>query len=173
MSIQKELRGWDGKSAEDIRSIYHRHSVEPSFLRELLRFLKTPEFQKAGTWLLKHHFETGNSLNKKQVTTIFRALADLNHWESKLHLLQCLEYMPIEKHERHKVELFLRVCLTDTNNFVRAWAYNGFHVLSRQYPEYEKEMFSFFDMAMDDETAAVKARIRNIMKNFPARKNGS
>jgi hypothetical protein len=60
--------------------------------------------------------------------------------------------------------LFLRTCLADENKFVRAWAYNGFYLLSQQYPEYQQETEQFFAMAMRDEAASVKARIRNILK---------
>ena len=88
----------------------------------------------------------------------------LEHWESKLHLLQSMPYMPIEKPVKQPVEFFLRNCLVDNVKFVRAWSYNSFHLLALQYPEYQAEVDKFFEMAMCDEVASVKARIRNILK---------
>jgi hypothetical protein len=72
--------------------------------------------------------------------------------------------MPISKNEIKTVEAFLRVSLTDSNKFIRAWAYNGFYEMAIQYPEYKNETKQFFEMAMRDEAASVKARIRNIIK---------
>jgi len=109
----------------------------------------------------------GDHLEKSQIKKLFCALPEMEYWESRLHLLQCLPFMPIEKPEVKIVEKFLRKTLADHNKFVRAWAYNGFHVLAAQYPEYRGEMQQFFEMAMRDEVASVRARIRNIMKtNF-------
>lgn len=60
--------------------------------------------------------------------------------------------------------MFLRNCLISDNKFVRAWAYNGFYELALQYPAYKTEVKKFLDMAMKDEAASVKARVRNILK---------
>ncbi len=58
----------------------------------------------------------------------------------------------------------MRKCLEDDNKFVRAWAYNGFYELAKQYPEYRTEAGQLFEMALRDEAASVKARVRNVMK---------
>ena len=91
-------------------------------------------------------------------------LDKLEHWETKLHILQSIPFMPIEITERKKVDAFLRETLTDPNKFVRAWSYNGFYELAMQHSEYLNETKQFFEMAMRDEAASIKARIRNIMK---------
>jgi hypothetical protein len=98
------------------------------------------------------------------VDEVFKSLAKLNSWQSKLHLLQCVSYFKVSKSNRKKLELFLRDCLASSNKFVRAWAYNGFYLLAMQHPQYKEETQSFFKMALRDEAASVKARIRNIMK---------
>ena len=54
--------------------------------------------------------------------------------------------------------------MVENNKLVRAWAYNGFYEISRQYPEYKEETKKLFAMAMKDEAPSVKARIRNIMR---------
>jgi len=95
---------------------------------------------------------------------VFKLLPQFGHWETKLHILQCIPFLQIAKTEKKEVEAFLRKCLVDNNKFVRAWAYNGFYEISVQYPEYRNETKQFFDMAMRDEAPSVKARIRNIMK---------
>ncbi|WP_286235611.1 hypothetical protein [Thalassotalea sediminis] len=72
--------------------------------------------------------------------------------------------MSITNEESSNVYKFLRQTLTDQNNFVRAWSYNGFYELSRQHSMYKDETEQYFEMAMRDEAPSVKARIRNIMK---------
>ena len=51
--------------------------------------------------------------------------------------------------------------------FVRAWAYNGFYLLAVQHGEYEAEARQLLTMALRDEPASVKARVRNVLKNWP------
>lgn len=165
MSIEQEIINWDEKSSSDIRAIYTHHCGDRSFASQLTQFSQKVDLQKGATWLLKHHLESGHKLEPNECVVLFRLLPELEHWETKLHILQCLPFMPIATREKNKVEAFLRECLIDKNKFVRAWAYNGFYVISTQYPEYKEEAKKFFEMAMKDEASSVKARIRNIMKN--------
>ncbi len=164
MSIQKEISQWDGKSITGIDAIYERHGQEASFSSEVIDLLGCDPLQKGATWLLKRYLEGGKQLRHHQVDKIYAALPALKQWESKLHVLQCIPYMPIPESGKSTVETFLRKCLVDDNKFIRAWAYNGFYELSIQYPEHEEETKQFFEMAMRDEAPSVKSRIRNIRK---------
>ena len=164
MSVKTEIEQWDGKSANAIGMIYERHHHDPSFISETIALIANASLQKGATWLLKRYLENKNKIADDQVSKIYEKLGALEQWESRLHILQCLPFMPITKPEKRKVELFLRSCLADNNKFVRAWAYNGFYELAVRYPEHEKETRQFFEMAMRDEAPSVKSRIRNIMK---------
>jgi len=164
MIIKSEIERWDGKSASDIGDIYTRHCHESSFVSEIITFIGVDKLQKGATWLLKRYLENEKELSKSEVISIYKNLEVIDHWESKLHILQSLPFMPIGNRQKNKVEAFLRKCLVDNNKFVRAWAYNGFYALAVQYPEYKKETKQFFEMAMRDEAPSVKSRIRNIMK---------
>ncbi len=164
MSIEHELKIWDGKSSSDIGVIYNRYSEEANFVASLIELSRYEEFEKGATWLLKHHLENKHKLNIDEVTAIYKISLSFHAWEAKLHILQSICYMPIGEAEKNCVELFLRNCLIDTKKFVRAWAYNGFYEISLQYPEYKEEAKNLFEMAMRTETPSVKARIRNIMK---------
>ena len=164
MSIEQSIAAWDGKSTDDIQSVYDSHKSKPEFIGEILILNNEASYQKGATWLLKKWLESGNLITTDNVKNVFASLQSLNDWESKLHILQSIPYMPIEKEQKSNVERFLRTTITDSNKFVRAWSYNGFYELAMQYPEYTKEVRQFFDMALKDEAASVKARIRNIMK---------
>ncbi len=164
MSLEREITAWDGKSRDDIDTIYQSHCQQPTFADEIIKLTRKEALQTGTTWLLKIYLESGHRLEKKQVNAVFRLLTELAPWEAKLHFLQSLQYMPVTKPQCKSVEIFLRFALTDTNKFVRAWTYNGFYLLTKQHPEYREETEQFFRMAMRDEAPSVKARIRNIMK---------
>ena len=164
MNIEQEIGGWDGKSTSNIKAIYRLYGNDDLFSSTVIQLTKQPALQKATTWLLKHHFENDHKLGLRDTRKLLNLLPKLEHWEARLHILQCMPYLPVAKPEKKQVALFLRCCLTDHNKFARAWAYSGFYELSIQYPEFRKEAMQFFDMAEKDEAPSVKARIRNVMK---------
>jgi len=164
MSLQEEILGWDGKSSIDIDEIYKRYCDDVSFDSKIIELSRKTDLQKGTTWLLKRHLEGGQKLEANKCTRLFKLLLILEHWESNLHILQCLPYMKIGSSDKKHVEVFLRKCIVDGNKFVRAWAYNGFYEMFLQYPEYKMEMMQYFEMALTDEAPSVKARVRKIMK---------
>ncbi len=164
MSTKLEIGQWDGKSINDIGDIYDRHCHDPTFISEMITLVSDVSLQKGATWLIKRYLENENQIGKSEIISIFQKLELIEQWESKLHILQILSYMPIGRPQKKLVEVFLRDCLAGDNKFVRAWAYNGFYELAMQYPEHKKETRQFFEMAMRDEAPSVKSRIRNIMK---------
>ena len=164
MSIELEIEQWDGKSANDIGKIYCSHCHDALFTSKIIELIGNESLQKGATWLLKRYLENENEISKVEISDIYKNLTTLEQWESKLHILQSLPFIPIPKSKKKKVEVFLRKCLIDNNKFVRAWAYNGFYELAVQFPEYKSETKQFFEMAMRDEAPSVKSRIRNIMK---------
>ncbi|MCW8932626.1 MAG: hypothetical protein OQL19_20625 [Gammaproteobacteria bacterium] len=144
MTLKHDLENWDGKSSIDIEEIHRKYSQNSFFIQELLLLIKIIPLQKGASWILKKYLEAGGKLKKKEQSKIIGLLNDFEHWESKLHLLQCFPYLLISKNEVKMVETFLRNCLSDSNKFLRAWSYNGFYELSSQYPEYQQETKQFF-----------------------------
>lgn len=163
-ALSEEMGSWDGKSAAALQSTYERHSAEEGFVATILAHIADVELQRAATWLLKQHLETGNSLTAPACRTIFGALSVQEHWESKLHMLQCLPYLEIPEDGRAGLERFLEVCLESDNKFVRAWAYNGFNELSLRFPRCREKVDVMLARANVSEAASVRARIRSILK---------
>lgn len=164
MSLENDIAKWDGKSAADIALVFESHRGDPEFASDLIRLIRKAELQTGATWLLKAWMEADNRCSARQCHRIYGMLDKLSAWEAKLHVLQCMPYMPVAKASKERVECFLRTTLSDSNKFVRAWTYNGWYLLAERFPEYKKEVEQFFEMAMRDEAASVKARIRNIRK---------
>lgn len=164
MRLLEEIASWDGKSAAALQSTYERHGDEEGFLATILEHIGDVELQRAATWLLKRHLEAGNSLSPGGSRAILGVLSDQEHWESKLHVLQCLPYLDIPEDQSAALEQFLDSCLESDKKFVRAWAYNGYNELSLRFPRYREEVKLMLARASESEAASVRARIRNILK---------
>ncbi len=163
VKLDQAVRAWDGKSAAAIEAVYDGHHGDKGFAAGLIELLSIRDAERGATWLLKHHLDGGNRLTAPQVRKVHRALADLAHWESRLHLLQCQQYLSVAAADRAAVEHFVRRCLGDDNKFVRAWAYDALYRLAVQYTDLSEELDQIFEMAMRDEAPSVKARIRRLL----------
>ena len=164
MPIQSDIANWDGKSSESIEKLYEHYHQQAAFVDKLIKLLAQPDCASGASWLLKQHMESGHVLKNTQIKRIYKALYKLQDWQSRLHILQTMPFLPIDTAEKPALKRFLDEAINDSNKFVRAWSYNGLYLLAKQYPEYQEQVKSFFDMAMHDEAASVKARIRNILK---------
>ncbi|HKS08555.1 MAG TPA: hypothetical protein VJS13_03350 [Pyrinomonadaceae bacterium] len=116
------------------------------------------------TALLKRLAEKEVRFTSEQRRAIFDALAEVKDWESKLNLCQMLQHVRIPKGSQGNVAWFLERCLAEPNKFLRAWAYSGFYELAKQYREYRQLALNHLDRGEREQSAAVKARIRNIRK---------
>ena len=161
--LRQRLETWDGKSTDELRIIYIEFFDSKRLPAGLVNLIEDRTLQSGATWLLKHHLETGATIREADRDQIYACLKGLRQWEAQLHVLQSIPYMTISAISRPRVEAFVRESITSTNKFVRAWAYNGFYELARQYPTYQDEANQFFAMAMRDEPASVRARVRNIL----------
>ena len=163
VKLDRAVRAWDGRSAPAIRAVYEGHRTGRGFLGGVIALLSVDDAQRGASWLLKHHLDNGNRLTAQQVRKVHHALPGLTHWESRLHLLQCQQYLSVAAAERAVVEGFFRRCLADENKFVRAWAYDALYRLAGQYADLSEELDQILEMAMRDEAPSVKARLRRLL----------
>lgn len=160
--LEKNISTWDEKSTNYLRSIYLQHHNRPDFAETLIRLIQSHE--KGATWLIKEYLSQGNILNNAQTKSVYRAISTLKHWEAKLHILQSIPYLGIEPSSKNILYHFLSSNLSDPNKFLRAWTYNGFYLLAEQFSEYKEEVETLLETAWKNESASVRARIRNRMK---------
>lgn len=163
-----ELNRWDGKSSEDLTQLYNQHADRADFVPELLTLLThNSQYQHSALWLIKHYLESGQSLQTSQCLQLLASGPNLSCWQAKLELLQAMQYLDLAHLppvEQDKLEYFIRHAISNENKFVRAWAYNAFHLLAGVFPQYKDEALQFLNMALRDEAPSVKARIRQILK---------
>lgn len=163
-TLAEEIGSWDGKSTAALQSAYERYCAEGDFVATILAHMADVNLQRSATWLLKKHLEMGNPLSAGDCGAIFGRLSVQEHWESKLHILQCLPYLNILEEDIVGLEKFLDACVKSDNKFVRTWAYNGFNELSLCFPRYREKVDGMLARASISEAASVRARIRNILK---------
>ncbi|MDR1708900.1 MAG: hypothetical protein LBS70_04185 [Candidatus Accumulibacter sp.] len=165
MTLKSEIEAWDGQSLAALRRIHERHWNEPNLALELADLLGSLRCRRAAARILKRHFEAGLTVRDPPgvARRLFARLAKLEHWESRLDILQCLPYLPIEEKEAEAVAGFLRACLADANRFVRAWAYSGFHDLARRHPRFAAAAQEILSAGLRKEPASVKSKIRECL----------
>ena len=110
-ALSEEIAFRDGKSAAALQSTCEFHCAEEDFVATILAHIADVELQRTATWLLKKHLETGNSLTAAGCRAVFGALPAQEHWESKLHILQCVSHLEIPEDESAGLEKFLEACL--------------------------------------------------------------
>ncbi|MCB1022770.1 MAG: hypothetical protein KDB79_00165 [Acidobacteria bacterium] len=165
MSLKDSILKWNGKSKDEIGIIYNRFSIDAEFLPKVFELSQDEATEIGATWLLKKHLEMGNTLSVRLTEDFYSFLHKPVNWEAKLHLLQCIPRLSIPSSGKAEAETFIRNCLSSKNKFVRAWAYGGFCKLADEHPEYRDEARQLVDFAMTEESASVKARIRNVVKD--------
>ncbi len=166
MTLRSSIEAWNGASADDILAVYDQHHSGRGFVTQLLRLAAAPDFERGATWLLKHHLEEGHRLSVKQAADFYTVVGALTQWESQLHALQSMVYVPVPSEQTRVVETFLRRSVGSPRPFVRAWAYNGYWELARRHERYAAVASEIIHDAIDNETkASVLARLRAIVRD--------
>jgi len=161
-TLKQEFARWDGKSSDVLQSLASKHGKDVDFIETLLELAAQAKFEAAASWLIKASIQAGSKLNEAQAHRFLKLLPAFTNWQSKIHILQCLHLFRIPPDLKNDIVACLRAGLLDQNKFLRAWTYHGWVVLADQYPEYQDEVRQFVKLALRDEPASVKARIRNL-----------
>lgn len=164
VSFQQALTWCDASNTEELLNTYEHFRCARRFEARLVDCLKSPDTERAASWILKHHLEQGFLLDNSQSQQVLHCLMGLSHWESRLHVLQSLAHINIEREISHDLFQYLKGLLKDSKKFVRAWAYNGIHEVALQFPYYQAETASLLQSVEDTEVASVKARVNKILK---------
>ncbi len=163
--LETLMRNWDTKDTSVLAENYEIYCIEVWFPSLLIAALRDKSMQDAGSWLLKYHLDDGAYLDNKQSKAIIKALNTLQSWPSRLHILQCLAKLQVQAEDKTSVWKFLRSNLSRENKFIRAWSYHGIFELACRFEEYRKDATAMLTMAERDESASIKARIRQIRKD--------
>lgn len=166
-SIKSELVNWDGRATFVLQDIYTKNYQSPDFIQTLTDWsIQNTELQNASTWLLKHYVDKKHTLTRNQTVALLPALSAAKTWPAQLHLLQMLPQLPLAKPDLEILLEPIERLMQDKVKFVKAWAYYAFALLTQFAPELRPEAEEIFQMGLEKESAAIKARIRKACQDF-------
>ena len=186
MRVLECLRDFDGKRVTSLANFCDRGKPSADELKCLVDVSCSAEqkLRVAATWMLKRYGEQGVPLPQAQVSRLLRCWEGWEDWESTLHLLQMLGSREIPE---TLFEATWNHCVTLTGSenkhsenkhsenkhsedkMVRAWALNGLAHMGLQRSGYHSEALLHCRESLEDDSAAVRARARKLVKMLEKR----
>lgn len=163
-NLKQVLSQWDGKSQAAIQQIYQEHARTHNDIGEILACMDDSQATVGASWMLKAWLTERPILDAQATRQMLTLLNHAQHWETRLHLLQCLPALTIPDDMAAQLHRTLEHYSTSHKRFVRAWAYGGLYHLAAQYQGFRDEVKARLATAMVDEAPSVKARIRQVTK---------
>lgn len=169
MDIAATLRRYDGKRVAPFRAVAEAVRDAPeSAMGELLDLAASDEMelQVGATWVLKDLAERGTAPQGLQGEELLRLLGRPLAPDALLHVLQTLPHLEVRPAPQDALRDALLALINHRRAFIRAWAYNGLGILAGHDPSFRREALTLMDRAARTETAAVRARIRNVRRRL-------
>lgn len=165
--LKKSLGDWDGVHSQYLIDIYSRYAKNDKFLDNLIQlYLSESDLQKVTSWLIKHHHDKGNTITDSQIRKLLSEVNNLEHWESKLHILQLVPKFRIDKNMSGGIETFVRQAMKSEKKFVKAAAYEAYFEIVKNIPDLQNEFYHTCEQALIDESASIKSKVRKILKEL-------
>jgi hypothetical protein len=166
--IVKILKTWDGKHNDVLQSLHHQYADDEWFMPVLVRISQLqPELQVQTTWIIKKHIEDGEVISKTERKELLKACLGSGEWASKLHIFQILSHWnELTEEEAFLIEDSARKGIKDDNKFLRAWSYQALFEVSKVLPDLRRELVFLCERAIPEESASVKVRLREILKEI-------
>jgi hypothetical protein len=162
--LKNKLKLWDGVHIQYLKELYEVNSSDLDFFENLITLcVNEQDVQKSATWLIKHHYDNGQTLPNSFTKRLLTSCKTVENWEAKLHLLQLIPHFNLTDESVIIADEFVRECLADNNKFVRAWAYSGLYELIKYIPELKTELEFICQRALETESAAIKSKVRKII----------
>ena len=166
-SLKATLSNWDGRETVQLQEIYNTHHKNPEFIQTLTDWsINDLAMQNASTWLLKRYLDQKNSFTRAQTLNFLPALAVAKEWPAQLHLLQMLPYLPLAEEDLEILLEPIEQLMQSKVKFVKAWAYYAFGLLTELLLELKDEVAHVFQIGLQNESAAIKVRIRKACEDF-------
>jgi hypothetical protein len=95
VSWRDVIINWDAKKTDALQKVYQQNSASDSFWKELIDLLKQEEAHRAGSWLVKHHYDQKLDLPEAMKLSWLLSVVTFNHWEAILHAYQIMQYFAV------------------------------------------------------------------------------
>jgi hypothetical protein len=185
------ISDWDGVSVDLLKRAHQQFVENANYPNLLVAALTQDETRPAGTWLIKHHVESGSDIDAKQLGDTLSmpdvSRAVFSNWQDHLHMLQIMPFLRPQLIELDTKDVAVWSLLVSegqesAQKFVRAWAWQGAfellqvtlanldEALSRQdQADVLREDFAKrVEQALEAEKGAVAARLRKVIKQLNA-----
>lgn len=156
------LSEWNGKDTKALTRHCEQNQNDDAFLPALIALVASPPCQRGATWCIKHLCQhEGKELASSQRSAYYKQLPKLTDQEAVIHILQCLDLIPVPEKQAALVAGLVTESVASPNKFVRAWSYYGFARLAATYPEFRPAAETAIRTGEAAETAgSIKVRLR-------------
>jgi hypothetical protein len=158
------LRQFEGRSRSALLDRVTDFAGDAPLLEKLVDVVESgdPQPQIAAAVLLKAYQRKGIVFPQALAARLIDLIPALVEWQARLLVLQMLPALAIPSSHADALSDSLHGLLSNSNIFVRAWAYTGLHRLAVLFPEYRSEVIPLLNAAAKSESASVRARLRQL-----------
>lgn len=163
--LREELCAYDGRSPTLLSEISVRYRGQTGFQSDLvtLAFDEVPTIADGATWILKAELEDGCVLPPQDVERLAERLNEVKAWQAQLHICQLIRYLKVPEKSEQSFETWLETMLDARRPFLRAWSVDAY---CRLCGGNSQKTMSLLDRMKEDEAASVRARVRNLKREF-------
>lgn len=163
------MQDWDGTSAAALAAVYVEHSGRCDFQTNLISACQNPATERAATWLVKHHCETGqSSFSPEACTRLYMTLPAFEAWDAQLHVLQVMDFLPVPKEAAQVVFDVARDGANSAQKLICAWSLYGVAKLAAEHPEYRAAAKAILEEAAQlAPKGAIAVRLRKAQALLP------
>ena len=168
--LQERLRlricEFDRRSPSILGEAEAEFASEQGYLPALVALTADPEAatSSAATWLIKSHLEAGGDLSRGQMQRIVDQLAQVNAWDARLHLCQCIQFLTFTLKQAEVLAGWLAPMLASDRPFLRAWSLDALCRLGAHHKALGPHAHAALSQAREDGSASVRARARRLAK---------
>ena len=153
-----------GATASELAALLQVHRNREDLITELIHAAGHSDAEVGATWMIRHALSEGKRATEEEQERIVDLCADVGDWISKLHILQSMQFISINKRMADKLVRELPALSRHDKKFVRAWAANAWHLLGLAQPSLNEMAETWIGFASADNAASVQARVRAIRK---------
>ncbi|MBV0913768.1 hypothetical protein [Anianabacter salinae] len=164
--VRASLGAYDGRSPSALAELAVRFHNEPGFLDCIVDLAASEEerVSEGATWILKSALEAGGSLDAARTERLIASLDKVTAWQARLHVCQIVRRLEVPGVDEDRLRAWLLDRLGAERPFLRAWALDALCSLAGTADD------SLLEKMAEDPAASVRARVRNLRKDFERRR---
>ena len=170
LPIVAMLQGPDRRSIGRSNHVAKLVSKQPELFRQLMACLwhNDPLVRMRAADAAEKASAQKPHLLARYKSQLLSLLAEATQIELRWHLAQMIPRLQLTASERQRAATSLCRYLDDRSSIVRTWSLNALSQLSQHDETLRSETEQLLEGALHSGTAAMRARARHLLKNFPS-----